>query len=234
MRTRRLLATTAATALLLVGPLAGAASAHVVVTAPGATQGDEGVLTFRVPTEKNVPTTKVEVALPTDTPIKAISIKPKAGWTDKVTTAAPSSPLTGENGQAVTEIVTRITWTATAGGIKPDSFDEFEVLADPLPKVKELVFKVLQTYGDGSIVSWIQEPVAGAPEPDFPAPVLRLAPADASTSGAVVAADVSALPPATLGTSTPNVLAGSALGVGVLALIGVGYLIVRTRRNSTA
>ena len=33
-----------------------------------------------------------------------------------------------------------------------------------------------------------------------------------------------------IGGGTPNVLAGAALGVGVLALIGVGYVIARTRR----
>ncbi|QNK81697.1 YcnI family protein [Nakamurella sp. PAMC28650] len=232
MRTRRLLAATAFIAVLLIGPLAGAASAHVVVTAPGATQGGDGVLTFRVPTEKDVPTTKVEVALPTDTPITNVSVRPRTGWTEKVTTAVPVAPLKAENGQAVTEIVTRITWTATAGGIAPHQFDEFEVLADPLPKVKQLVFKVLQTYGDGSVVSWIQLPVAGAPEPDFPAPVLSLA-ADTTPAGAAVAADVSQVTPATTGGSTPTLLAGSALGVGVLALIGVGYLLVRGRRTSS-
>jgi uncharacterized protein YcnI len=232
MRTQRLMIVTVGAALLLVGPLAGAAAAHVVVTAPGATQGDESVLTFRVPTEKEAPTVKIEVALPTATPITDVSVEPKAGWTEKVTTAAPTTPLTGEDGQPVTEIVTRVSWTATAGGIKPGQFDEFHILADPLPEVGQLVFKVLQSYGDGSVVSWIQEPVAGAPEPDFPAPTLSLAPAGATSVPAdVIDADQAA--PTSTGGNASNVLGGSALGVGVVALIGVGYLVARTRRTRT-
>jgi hypothetical protein len=41
-------------------------------------------------------------------------------------------------------------------------------------KPNKLTFKVIQTYSNGDAVSWIQETVKGAPEPDHPAPVLEL------------------------------------------------------------
>jgi hypothetical protein len=37
------------------------------------------------------------------------------------------------------------------------------------------VFKAVQTYSDGTVVSWIEPVVKGTPAPEHPAPVLRLA-----------------------------------------------------------
>lgn len=37
-----------------------------------------------------------------------------------------------------------------------------------------MTFTAIQTYSNGDVVSWIQTSVKGAPEPDHPAPVLRL------------------------------------------------------------
>jgi periplasmic copper chaperone A len=44
------------------------------------------------------------------------------------------------------------------------------VLEGVLSAVDRIVFKALQTYSDGDVVRWIEEPVAGEPEPDHPAP----------------------------------------------------------------
>ena len=226
MRYRNLFATGAVTAALLLGPMAGLAAAHVTITSPGATQGDEGVITFRVPTEKDVATTKVVVVMPTDTPLTDVLVSPKAGWNYSLTMAAPAKPLTNEEGNPVTQIVSRVTWTATGGGIKPDEFDQFDILADPLPAAKQLTFKALQTYADGSVVSWIQEPVAGAPEPDFPAPVLTLADPDSTAQSA-------ASPPSSSDVGAV-VLAAGALAVSLIALAGVCALLVRSRRRPAA
>lgn len=239
-KTRRVLGTSTAIAILLLGPLAGVASAHVGITADDATQGGYTKLTFRVPTEKDVPTIKVEVAMPTDTPIASVRFQPKDGWAYTVTKAAPATPLSNDDG-AVTEIVTRIVWTATGDGVKPGEFDEFNVSAGPLPKTDQVVFKVLQTYSDASVVSWIEEQAAGAPEPDYPAPVLKLAPASAeggAAAGSSVIATIATAPATTTGTaaiatdSTPIMLAVIALVLGVLSLVGVGYVLVRGRKAS--
>ena len=226
MQIRRFVTTVGLASVMLVGPLAGLAAAHVEVTSPDATQGQEGVLTFRVPTEKDVPTVQVEVVMPTDTPLTDVLVSPKAGWTYSLTMAKPPKPLTDEDGNPVTEIVSRVTWKATNGGIKPNEFDQFQVLADPLPKASQLTFKALQTYSDGSVVSWIQEQVAGAPEPDFPAPVLTLAAADAAGNG------VGATDPAPTSSNTSTVLASVALGLAVVALLGVGWVMISQRRRT--
>jgi uncharacterized protein YcnI len=51
-----------------------------------------------------------------------------------------------------------------------------------LPATRQLVLKTIQSYADGRQDSWIEVPEAGAPEPDAPAPVLRLAPAAAGAT----------------------------------------------------
>ncbi len=51
----------------------------------------------------------------------------------------------------------------------------FTVLAGTLPSASnQLVFKALQTYSDGTVISWIDPIVEGAPAPDHPTPILKL------------------------------------------------------------
>ena len=67
-----------------------------------------------------------------------------------------------------------------------------------LPAARQVVLKTVQSYSDGRQDSWIEVPAAGAPEPDAPAPVLRLAPA---------AAGATPLPRATPSTPAPTTAA---------------------------
>jgi uncharacterized protein len=205
----------------------------VTVSAPGATQGGFTKLTFRAPTEKDVATTALEVALPTDTPIASVRVKPKAGWDYEMTRAAPEKPFEAF-GQPVTEVVTRIVWTATGAGIAPDEFDEFEVSAGPLPETDALVFKALQTYADGEVVRWIEEAEEGAEEPEHPAPVLALAPAEEEdgAGSAPVDTDTEQVAATESTDATATVLAGAALALAVLAAVGAGVAVARSRRTS--
>ena len=228
----RLLTALVLAVLVVVGPSALAASAHIDVSSSSTAPGTGAALTFRVPTEKDVATTKFEVALPTDAPIADVHVEGGPGWAVALTRAAPASPLKDESGNAVTEVVSRVTWTASGDGIKPDEFAAFQILVDPLPKSNQLVFKALQTYADGSVVSWIELPAAaGAPEPQFPAPVLALSAAETSTvapaasAGAVTsAAETSA--PATSG------LAVVAAFLAALALVVSALALLRSRRTA--
>ncbi len=77
--------------------------------------------------------------------------------------------------------VSKITWEG--GKIGPGEFQEFRVSLGPLPKeVDELVFKAIQTYDSGEVVSWIETQAPGAPEPEHPAPILKLIGVSESTS----------------------------------------------------
>jgi uncharacterized protein YcnI len=154
---------------------ASAAGAHVSVVPGSAPKGGSQILSFSVPNEEDAANTvTVEVNLPVKNPIASVNIQPKPGWSAVVKKSKLAKPVQSENG-AVTEAVTQITWTATDGGLKPGEFDLFTISADPLPtNTNQLVFKVLQTYSDGNTVSWIEPTVKGTPEPEHPAPVLKL------------------------------------------------------------
>jgi uncharacterized protein YcnI len=217
---------------------AGAASAHVTVDPSAATQGGFARVAFRVPTESDTAsTTKVEVNLPADAPVGEVSTMPVPGWTVSVEKRKLATPVTVEGSQ-ISEAVSKITWTAAVAGaaIKPGQFLEFPVSMGPLPQVDRMIFKTLQTYSDGTIVRWIEEPpAAGGAEPENPAPVLALAAAAVSPSSSAAGPSVSASGSSAGSASGSGSGAGVGLGIaglvaglGGLALGGLAF--ARTRR----
>jgi len=209
-----------AAAIAIAMPVA--AQAHVrVLSYQSAVQGGFAALTFRVPTEENSPTVKVEVTMPTDTPLAFVSTMPKAGWsitTEKVTL---KTPIESDDGN-VTEAISKITWTATAGGIPPSSYDEFNVSVGPLPKVASLSFPAVQTYGTGDVVRWIEPTPPGGTEPDHPVPSLTLAAASGeSTASTASSSD-----------DTARGLGIAGLAVGALGLVVAGVSLATRRSES--
>jgi uncharacterized protein YcnI len=223
-------------AVLGVFGLAAPASAHVTVNPKEATQGGYGRLAFRVPTESDTAsTTKVEVTLPEKAPVASVSTMPVPGWTVSVEKRKQDPPL-DVHGSKVTEVVSKVTWTATGdAAIKPGQFQEFPVSLGPLPNTDKMIFKALQYYSDGSIVRWIEEPQAGAEEPEKPAPVLTLAPKASPSAGS------SAAPALTKTADERDDADGSAaLGFGIAGLVAGlaglalgGLAFARTRRAGT-
>ena len=217
---------------------AAPASAHVSVNPQEATQGGYARLAFRVPTESDTsPTTKVEVNLPENAPVASVTTMPVPGWTVAVEKRKVDPPLE-VHGSQVTEAVSKITWTASAdAGIKPGQFQEFPISMGPLPKADSIVFKALQTYADGNVVRWIEEPTAGGEEPEHPAPVLKLAAAaDATATGG-------SAPPAAgakADADDEDGSSGAALGLGIAGLVAGlaglllgGLAFARTRQGAT-
>ena len=217
--------TVTAGAAALVLALAGPASAHVTVNPNTAAQGAYTKVSFRVPTESDTAsTTKLEVDLPSNTPIASVAIKPLPGWTATTAKTRLTTPIKDDDGD-ITEAVTKITWTAAAGSeIKPGQFQEFDVSLGPLPTtVNQIVFKALQTYSDGSIVRWIDEPAGDGSEPDHPAPVLKLTAAAAATDApAAAAVTAQSAAPAASAAKTSN--AGSVWGIAALIVAVLALL----------
>jgi uncharacterized protein YcnI len=222
----------------------GAASAHVTVNPCEAPQGGYAKLAFRVPNEKSsASTVKLEVTLPGETPIASVSVRPLPGWTAVVERAKLATPIKSDDGD-ITDATSKITWTATGAdaAIKPGQFQEFEISAGPLPEVDQIVFKALQTYSDNEVVRWIEVPTAGGPEPEHPAPVLKLAKAGAPSAGAVPAAPPKDGPAVNLADDTrkdsdhdaglPLGLGG--LAAGLLALVVAGLAWRRAGRVAVA
>jgi len=229
-------ATVAAAVGLLTLALASPAAAHVTVNPNTATQGGYAKVTFRVPNETdNADTTKVEVNLPIDTPFASVSLKPLPGWTAVAEKSKLATPIKAHDTE-ITEAVSKITWTAAAGSaVKPGQFQEFDVSLGPLPAVQQVVFKALQTYSDGTIVRWIDEPATDGTEVEHPAPVLKLTPAGATAAAAgapAVTATAEAAAPESDGNGRVFGLAGIALGLAGLVLGALAYR--RSARPATA
>ncbi len=172
MHLRRAITVTALCAGLFVA-LAVPAVAHVHVDPSSAAAGGPATLTFRVPNERDVATTKVAVKLNATQPLAAVVAQPVPGWTVDVTKEKLTAPIDGPDGK-VTEVVSVVTWSG--GTIAPGATGAFAVTVGKLPAgATQVVFPTIQTYSDGEEVSWIDPPGApGDPEPEHPAPTLQL------------------------------------------------------------
>ncbi|MGW7008602.1 YcnI family copper-binding membrane protein [Streptomyces sp. NPDC054933] len=213
-------------ALATAGVLAsaGAAFAHVTVHPDSYPQGaSDGTLTFRVPNEEdNASTNKVDITLPADHPIPSVLVTPVAGWTAQVKTTQLKTPIKTDDGN-ITDAVSEIIWTG--GKIDPGNYQDFTVAFGQLPTgTNQLVFKALQTYSDGKVVRWIEEQQPGQPQPDNPAPTLKLT-AAASDNAPSTAPTASAK----ASDSTARGLGIAGLVVGVLGLIAGGLGLARAR-----
>lgn len=229
-------ALTAGTVLALAAP----AFAHVTVNPGTAQQGGYTAVAFRVPDESDkASTTKLEVSLPTDHPVASVATQPLPGWTATVEKTKLATPIKTDDGDTITEAVSKITWTADATGkIGPGQFQEFKVSLGALPTdTDKFVFKALQTYDDGTVVRWIDEAKDGQPEPAHPAPTLTLTKADAtanSHTSATASQDSGpqAAAPAKSDDSTARTLGVVGIVVGVIgAALGVAGL---RRKSSSA
>lgn len=219
--------TAAVAAAIAVMP--GLAQAHVTVQPGSVEGGDFSVVAFRVPNERDdASTTQVRVTLPKDRPIGSVQTTAMPGW--KISTASRQldKPIEVE-GEKLTSVVSEVTWTAAAGGIRPGQFQDFQLSLGQLPESGKMVFNALQTYSNGEKVNWNQVSIDPSVEPEHPAPVLTITPAAAENGAAP--ADQNSQPrqneqatPAAQSDSASNsilplVVAGAALVLSVIATI---------------
>jgi uncharacterized protein YcnI len=199
----------AASALVFAGA-AGSASAHVTVSSPDAKPGGYAKLVFRVPSESDTAgTTKLVVSLPKDHPFASVGAQVKDGWKVEKTKEKLAAPVKVGDVN-LSEAITTVTWTAAAGGVPPNDFDEFALSVGRLPEgVDSLNFPAVQTYSDGEVVKWEEIAKNAADKPEHPAPSLKL-----TTAITPVAATISDAKPDTLA----RVLGGAGLLAGLIGL----------------
>jgi uncharacterized protein len=247
MGTRRRLGALTVSVLGLAGGgtlWAASASAHVTVAAPGVTAGaSDASITFRVPDESaSASTVGLTLHLPTDHPIAGVLVAPQPGWTATIKQTKLTTPVKTDDGE-ITEVVSEIDWKAGRGaGIGPGFFGQFTVIAGKLPDgVSSLTFKAIQTYSDGTVVSWIEESAPGSNTvPEHPAPSLDLAAAtnpagttagpSASAAPSVTATPAASSTAASKGAATTGIVLG-AIGV-LLGAAALFVSITRARRSS--
>jgi uncharacterized protein YcnI len=123
----------------------------VVVSPEEVRAGDYETLTVSVPTEKEIPTTKIRVEVPEGFLLSGV--QPVPGWEYGFE----------EDGGVVKAV------TFSGGEIRPREFQQFLAQAQAPEEPGKYPWKAIQTYEDGSVVEWI-----GAPESEEPASVIEV------------------------------------------------------------
>jgi uncharacterized protein YcnI len=145
----------ACTALFL---FAAQASAHAVVSPNQANIGEFINFSLGVPSEKPVATVGIKLMLPDGLSYVTPFVKP--GWKIEVKQkpeVKDGKPVMTDDGTQA-QIVSEIDWTG--GSIPADQKDQFMFSAQVPASATTLAWKVYQTYADGSVVSWDQDPNA--------------------------------------------------------------------------
>jgi uncharacterized protein YcnI len=136
---------------VLVG-LPGRAVAHIEVVPADSPAGAMERYGIRVPTEKAVPTVRVEVEFPSG--LRVLDIQASPGWQVTVQTESGGRPVGA-------------TWDGSS--IPAGQFAEFGLRAQNPDGEAQLHWSVIQTYADGSEVQWI-----GPATAEFPAATTRV------------------------------------------------------------
>ncbi len=183
--------------------------AHVVVSPEEVAAGDYETLTVSVPTEKEVPTTKIRVEVPEGFLLSGV--QPVPGWEHAFE----------EDGG----VVTAVTWSG--GEIGPREFQQFLVQTQAPEEPGEYPWRAFQTYEDGSVVEW-----TGPPDAEEPASVVEVVSGGTEGHGSEAGETGSDRQGTAAGAGTdtlaatggPNPLLYAALEVSAMAL---GALLVR-------
>jgi uncharacterized protein YcnI len=244
---------TAALTAVLLAAGAAAASAHVTVDPSVTKEGGFTKLTFSVPNESaTAKTNRLEVKLPTETPLTSVSVKPIDGWTAQVITSDLPKPVEVQ-GATVTKAPTSVVWTADdAHQIGQNEFQTFTISVGRLPAAgTRMVLPAAQGYTDGTTVNWADTETAAhdhsaatssaaasaaptAAEPSHPAPsfLTTAAESDAAHTGTSPASAqaVSAAPVAAASTSDGGDTAGwVGLAAGLIGLATGATALARSR-----
>jgi uncharacterized protein YcnI len=123
------------TAALLLGVYA-VAMAHAVVYPKASTTGAHERYVIRVPNERAVATTRVEIRFPPE--VKVGSFIDVPGWTLEV----------------VRDSAKRITGAVWTGSLPPERFVEFPFVATNPKAPTDIRWPVVQTYADGERAEW--------------------------------------------------------------------------------
>ena len=148
-------------AALLITPTL--AIAHAVVYPRTSTPGAYEKYVLRVPNEKNVPTTRVELRFPTD--VRVVSFGDVPGWQLETLTDSARN-------------IVGAVWTGT---LQPARFVELPFIAVNPRADTRLAWPAFQTYADGERVEW-----TGPEDSDRPASSTVIAASSGATGGAPI------------------------------------------------
>jgi uncharacterized protein YcnI len=223
--------------LLLAVAVPLSASAHVGVTPDSTAAGSYTVLTFAVPHGcDGSATTAIAIDIPEEIPSVTPTVNPNWDVTKVMTPLA--TPATNSHGDAVTERVGQVVYTAKTA--LADGYRDTFALSLQLPvdaAGTTLDFPVLQTCEAGS-TNWNEVPAEGADEDsvEHPAPAVTVTEAVATEADGDPVTAVDTATSDASGSSAPSAsgddVLARVLGIGglVVGAVGVAIAIVATRR----
>ena len=167
MKKTLLLAAATLAALVAIGT----ATAHVGTDPSTAPAGATSIIGFVVGHGcEGSPTTSVSIRIPAG--VTAAKPRPKPGWRLSVRKGTLPRPVRDFAGNLVRRGVLEVTWSG--GRLLDDHYDSFELrLGMPNTPGRTLWFPTVQRCVRG-LHRWIAIPRAGRPEPEAPAPGVRL------------------------------------------------------------
>ena len=150
-----------------------AASAHTVLEYQVASAGQSYKATFKVGHGCGAsPTRQIAVDIPAG--VQGAKPMPKAGWRLEVTREKLAQPYTS-HGRAITEDVTRISWTAKSPEdmLANGHYDEF-VLVGTLPAQAGMMYWPVQQVCEQGRMDWTEVPKPGQKLSDLKSPAALL------------------------------------------------------------
>jgi uncharacterized protein YcnI len=139
------------------------ADAHVTLNPNSSEPGSYDKYDVRVPVEKDDNTTKVELKVPKG--LNVVGVEPVNGFEHKFTKDKKGN-------------ITKITWEATNGGIKPNEFIDLPIQVANPDKEGKFKWDAYQTYKNGDVVKW-----TGNEKSETPAPVTTVSKSSNSDQG---------------------------------------------------
>src|SRR5262245_30841720 len=125
-----------AASIVVITMVTGVAFAHVTIQPKQSTPGTSQTYTMRVPTEKFVPTVRVDVEFPSGLDVSPFD--PEPGWKIEDKKAA--------SGKVIGAIL--------SGSVPPGESSSFTFTARNPAEESKLSWKVIQIYEDGSKSEW--------------------------------------------------------------------------------
>lgn len=149
-------------AAVAVAPVIGSATAAVAAVAAEPSTvapGDVVTFAFQVVNDRApAATTRVEIDFPADPPIVNLDAVPVPGWTIRMDRHYLAHPFPTPEGPAG-DAVQRVVWTG--GPLRGAQVATFTVHAGPVgASVRQVPFTAVQTYDDGTVVRWRDDPAS--------------------------------------------------------------------------
>ena len=151
--------------------VAGVATAHVYPAVSQAPAGNSTIVPLVVPHGcDGSPTRSVSVRIAAG--VTSARPQAKPGWKLTIVRGTLPQPVKDFDGNTVTRGVLQVTWSG--GNLSDSQFDTFNVLLGmPNTPGKTIYFPTVQRCAKG-VTRWIQIPKGGQPEPEHPAPGVKL------------------------------------------------------------